>query len=250
LLGVQTNDTSLRPGGVAKLTPGGRVILYAGAFSMSRILFQSRIGPADMLSVVASSRNVEAKKQLPPRAERIELPVGLNVSDNPGVTLVFTHPSFDAYDLWANAWTNPRHAAQYLKNQSGVYAVASVKLNFWRSYVGSDRKTRWVRLLTPGACAPLIYLLRSPVHPSQVFAVTLYLSTGLTSRGRMGINSNLNALPLAQPYFTDPRTRRRSSPPSRTSSRASRMSPAKRSSRPTTPPPWPTLSTHADVSYI
>ncbi|KAJ6611997.1 the flavin domain of cellobiose dehydrogenase [Mycena sp. CBHHK59/15] len=203
--GVQTNDTSLGPGGVASLNPGGRVILSAGAFGTSRILFQSGIGPADMLNVVANSGNVEAKKQLPPRAEWIQLPVGLNVSDNPGVTLVFTHPSIDAYDSWANAWTNPRpaDAAQYLKNQSGVYADASVKLNFWRSYVGSDRKTRWVQgTVRPGGVS--YAMTNFPYNASQVFAVTLYLSTGLTSRGRIGIDSNLNALPLVKPYFTDP----------------------------------------------
>ncbi|KAJ7730606.1 hypothetical protein DFH07DRAFT_162631 [Mycena maculata] len=205
ITGVQTNDTSLGPNGIAALNPGGRVILSAGAFGTSRILYQSGIGPSDMLQLVQNSGNEVAKAHLPPPSQWIDLPVGYNVSDNPGITLVFTHPSIDAYDSWADAWTDPRpaDAAQYLENQSGVYADASIKLNFWRSYVGTDRKTRYIQgTVRPGgvSCAMTNY----PYNASQVFAVTVYLSTGLTSRGRIGIDSNLTALPLVEPYFTDP----------------------------------------------
>ncbi|KAJ7255309.1 the flavin domain of cellobiose dehydrogenase [Mycena rebaudengoi] len=189
----------VRTGGV--ITGGGRVILSAGAFGTSRILYQSGIGPTDMLNIVQNSGNTAAKAQLPPKAQWINLPVGNDVSDNPGVTLVFTHPSIDAYDSWGNAWTNPRpaDAAQYLKSQSGVYADASIKLNFWRSYVGGDKKTRWVR--ASFAEVPPCHLR---TYLSQVFAVTLYLSAGQTSRGRLGIDTNLNGVPIVQPYFTDP----------------------------------------------
>ena len=42
---------------------------------------------------------------------------------------MFTHPSIDAYENWADVWANPRpaDAQQYLKDQSGVFAGASPK---------------------------------------------------------------------------------------------------------------------------
>lgn len=39
---------------------------------------------------------------------------------------------------------------------------------------------------------------------SQMFTITTYLSTGVTSRGRIGIDAALSARPLVQPWFTDP----------------------------------------------
>lgn len=41
--------------------------------------------------------------------------------------LVFTHPSINAYDNWADVFTDPppADAAQYILNQSGVFAQAS-----------------------------------------------------------------------------------------------------------------------------
>ncbi|KAF7979352.1 hypothetical protein HWV62_42789 [Athelia sp. TMB] len=156
ITGVKTNDTSLGPNGVIPLTKNGRVILSAGSYGSPRILFQSGIGPADMISVVEG--NAAAAANLPPTSQYITLPVGENVSDNPSINLVFTHPSIDAYENWADVWSDPRpaDAAQYLKDQSGVFAGASPK------------------------------------------------SEGITSRGRIGINAALTALPLVNPWFTDP----------------------------------------------
>jgi len=34
--------------------------------------------------------------------------------------------------------------------------------------------------------------------------ITVYLSTGITSRGRIGIDAALTARPLVEPWFTDP----------------------------------------------
>jgi len=34
--------------------------------------------------------------------------------------------------------------------------------------------------------------------------ITIYLSTGITSRGRIGIDAALTACPVVEPWFTDP----------------------------------------------
>ena len=98
--------------------------------------------------IAAVQSNPTAGPNLPPQEQWIDLPVGQGVSDNPSINvsvkpkshglehwtdcsgqLVFTHPSIDAYDNWANVMTNPRQAdaQQYLKDRSGVFAGASPK---------------------------------------------------------------------------------------------------------------------------
>lgn len=85
ITGVKTNNTLLGPDGVVPLAANGRVILSAGTFGSARILFQSGIGPSDMIEIVQS--NDTAAANLPPRAQWIDIPVGQGVSDAPGITV-------------------------------------------------------------------------------------------------------------------------------------------------------------------
>jgi cellobiose dehydrogenase (acceptor) len=204
ITGVQTNDTSLGPNGIIPLTTNGRVILSAGSFGTPRILFQSGIGPSDMISVVQG--NADAASRLPPSSQFINLnQLGYNVQDNPSINLVFTHPSVDSYDNWADVWTpGPPTADQqaYLNSRTGVMAGASPKLNFWRAYSGSDGKTRYAQgTVRPGAASvTTVY----PYNTTQIWTITVYLSQGITSRGRIGIDASLRGTPLVNPWFTDP----------------------------------------------
>ncbi|KZS87659.1 cellobiose dehydrogenase [Sistotremastrum niveocremeum HHB9708] len=204
ITGVQTNNTALGPNGFIPLTPKGRVILSAGSFGSPRILFQSGIGPLDQIQLVAA--NPTAAPFLPPQSQWLTtLPVGYNVQDNPSINLMFTHPSIDAYDNWAPILDDPRpaDAAQYLKSQTGVFAGSSPKVNFWQALGGPDGKTRYMQgTVRPGFDS---VTTAYPYNASQVFSITVYLSTGVTSRGRIGISSSqLGASILTNPWFTDP----------------------------------------------
>ncbi|EJD04707.1 cellobiose dehydrogenase [Fomitiporia mediterranea MF3/22] len=203
ITGVQTNNTAIGPNGFIPLNPNGRVILAAGSFGTPRILFQSGIGPSDMISLVQA--NTAAAPFLPPESDFINLPVGNNVQDNPSINLMFTHPSIDSYDNWADIWDDPppADAAQYLASQTGVFASSSPRVNFWRALTGSDGKTRYVQ----GTVRPGFDSVTTdyPYNSSQVFSITMYLSTGTTSRGRVGLTSSaLGAGALTNPWFTDP----------------------------------------------
>ena len=93
IIGVQTNNTQIGGNGIIPLNPKGRVILSAGSFGSPRILFQSGIGPSDMISLV--QQNADAAKKLPPSNQFINLPVGMNVADNPSINVggiyIFAH---------------------------------------------------------------------------------------------------------------------------------------------------------------
>ncbi|KAG9121821.1 hypothetical protein FRC07_002065, partial [Ceratobasidium sp. 392] len=187
--------------GIIPLKDNGRVILAAGVFGTAKILFQSGIGPSDMLSIVAANSTVS--KYMPPASQYINLPVGMNVKDNPGVPLAFAHPSVDDYDNWSLLWPGPRpaDANQYLFKQAGVLAAPSSRFNFWRNYKGPDGKTRYTQgTARPGSSAKPSF----PFNTTSDFSVSMYVSTGLTSFGRIGIDPALRAAIIQNPWLTDP----------------------------------------------
>ncbi|CEL59822.1 Cellobiose dehydrogenase OS=Phanerochaete chrysosporium GN=CDH-1 PE=1 SV=1 [Rhizoctonia solani AG-1 IB] len=203
ITGVQTDNKSINGNGIIQLTSKGRVILSAGPFGTAKILFGSGVGPADQIAFIAADSTLS--KYLPPSSQYINLPVGLNVKDNPSVNLVFTHPTVDSYDNWAPIWASPRvgDANQYVQSQAGVFAGSSPRINFWRAYGGSDGKTRYVQGTSrPGACC---FTPTYPYNTTAQFTITMYLSTGLTSTGRIGLDdASLRMRAITKPWFTDP----------------------------------------------
>jgi cellobiose dehydrogenase (acceptor) len=75
-------------------------------------------------------------------------------------------------------------------------------LNFWRSIEGSDKKVRWMQgTARPGAAS---VETEFPYNKTAIFTITTYLSTGITSRGRIGIDAALTGRALKNPWFVDP----------------------------------------------
>ncbi|KAF7760214.1 CAZyme family AA8 [Agaricus bisporus var. burnettii] len=201
ITGVKTNNRNLGPDGVIPLTSKGRVILSAGTFGTARLLFRSGIGPSEQLQIVEA--NPDAAKDLPDPSDYINLPVGYNVMDHPSINLVFTHPTIDAYNNWATVWTNPRpqDAAQYVRDQSGILAQSSTRVNFWRAYSRPEGGTQWVQgTVHPGSCC---FTTDFNYDANKTITITLYLSTGLKSRGRIGIDAAMTMQPIDDPWLTD-----------------------------------------------
>jgi cellobiose dehydrogenase (acceptor) len=91
---------------------------------------------------------------------------------------------------------------QYLSSRSGVLAAPSPRLNFWRAYTGSDNRVRYAQgTVKPGASDSLA--TSQSYNTSQLFTITVYLSQGLTSRGRIGITTTGSMQALTNPWFQD-----------------------------------------------
>ncbi|KEP49765.1 cellobiose dehydrogenase [Rhizoctonia solani 123E] len=194
ITGVYTNNTQAGDNGFISLKPkGGRVILSGGAFGSSRILFQSGIGPADVISTVEATPG--SAQYLPPKSSYISLPVGYHITDNPAINIVFTHPTIQPY-LFGNAWTDPvlSDAKQYVEEQSGKLAQTSARINWWKKYSGADGRDRWMQgTARPGGCCG--------VSSNTSFALTLYLGTGIDSTGRIGINNDTSVSLITSPWL-------------------------------------------------
>jgi cellobiose dehydrogenase (acceptor) len=109
------------------------------------------------------------------------------------------------YNNWNTVWTAPpaADASQYIKNRSGVLAAPSPRLNFWRAYSAADNRVRYAQgTVKPGAGVPVA--TSQSYNASQLFTITVYLSQGITSRGRIGLTSTGSMQTVTTPWFQDP----------------------------------------------
>lgn len=198
ITGVQvtaTNSGGLT--GVVNVTPNtGRVILSAGTFGTPKILFRSGIGPTDQLNVVKASSDGPS---MIASSSWIKLPVGYNVLDHTNTDMVFTQPTIKSYDFYA-AYDAPSDSDRdnYLNHRSGILATAAPGPNAmaWESFIGTD-----------GIARQLQWTIRAEgsLGESGTTMVTMsqYLGTGVVSRGRMTIASNLGMQISTNPYLNN-----------------------------------------------
>ncbi|KAK0385292.1 hypothetical protein NLU13_7768 [Sarocladium strictum] len=157
-----------------RLARGGSLVLAAGSHSTPRILFNSGIGPASQIEIVASGKT---NITLPPRRAWIDLPVGKKLQDHPiaAVNFVSKKP-FDV--LPPTAWTKPSQANIDLFAQgSGLLAQSGQRLVFWTSVTASDGRIRHVQGTVRGAA-------------DNTINVKVYLTHGLTSTGSLAIRED------------------------------------------------------------
>ncbi|KAH4104499.1 hypothetical protein HBI56_156500 [Parastagonospora nodorum] len=180
--------------GTVNLNPGGRVVLSAGAFGSSKLLFRSGIGPKDQLSVVKNSA-LDGSTMIK-EADWINLPVGQNLDDHTNTDLVIRHPNVSSYDFYA-AWKAPIESDKtaYLSKRSGILAQSAPNIGplAWEVVKGSDgidRQLQWTaRVEGPGA------------NDTTSMTISQYLGRGSTSRGALSINGALGMVVSKAPYL-------------------------------------------------
>ena len=156
--------------GVFNLTATtGRVVLSAGAFGSSRILFRSGIGPQDQLQVVNGS--VKDKGSMISSNQWINLPVGNNLDDHVNTDIVISHPNVTFYDFY-QAYTDPPTADKnaYLNKKSGILAKSAPNINplFFESIPGTDginRQLEWTARCEGSLGAANNSMLAQPYSP-------------------------------------------------------------------------------------
>lgn len=130
--------------GTINLTPkSGRLILSAGVFGSSKILFRSGIGLREQLLTVQNSTTDAA--YFPRQRDWIEVPVGRNVDDAPAVYIAVRKDDIESYE-WEFAYSNPKEEDKklYLEKRSGPLAMIQPSLGpvWWDEVRGKDGKTR------------------------------------------------------------------------------------------------------------
>jgi cellobiose dehydrogenase (acceptor) len=180
--------------GTVKLNEGGRVILSAGTFGSSKLLFRSGIGPTDQLTVVKNSATDGAS--MIGSSDWINLPVGQNLNDHVNTDLVIRHPNISFYDFYA-AWDKPIEADKslYLSKRAGILAQSAPNIGplAWEVMKGSDgidRQLQW----TARVEGPL-------ANDTHSLTISQYLGRGTTSRGALSINGALGIFVSKAPYL-------------------------------------------------
>ncbi|PNS17843.1 Cellobiose dehydrogenase [Sphaceloma murrayae] len=170
--------------GTVKLATNGKVILSAGVFGTTKILFRSGIGPLDQLNIVKSSTDGST---MIGSNQWIDLPVGQNLVDHTNTDLVVRSLDSVFYDFYG-AWSSPSTAdrSAYLNDRVGILAQSAPNIGpiFFDVVTPSDgiaRQMQWTARVE-GAVG-------FPDNTSMV--LSQYLGRGKTSRGRMTINKDL-----------------------------------------------------------
>jgi cellobiose dehydrogenase (acceptor) len=180
--------------GTVKLATGGRVILSAGTFGSSKLLFRSGIGPKDQLTVVKNSK-LDGSTFINDTAW-INLPVGQNLNDHVNTDLVVQHSNVSFYDFY-EAWDTPNAADKdaYLNHRSGILAQSAPNIGplAWEVVKGSDGVDRSMQYTAR---------VEGPREgDNHSMTISQYLGRGSSSRGALSINGALSMFVSKAPYL-------------------------------------------------
>ncbi|KAJ5252158.1 hypothetical protein N7489_002568 [Penicillium chrysogenum] len=168
---------------IITVAPHGRVVLAAGALSTPRLLWNSGIGGKAQIETAKKSGVA-----VPPKAQWIDLPVGVGLKDHPIFPITFnTNASFGLVDYEGVLnGTDSRDISLYRKH-SGVLTQGKHRLIFFTSEE-IDGHTQYYQ----GSCAPT---------EEGVVTMTTYMTHGLTSSGVLGLDASGNTIIEKSPYL-------------------------------------------------
>ena len=176
------------------LTAKGRVIVAAGVFGSTKILYRSGIGPTDQLNVVKASAKDGAS--MISSSSWINLPVGKNLNDHTNTDVVIQNKDSVFYDFYA-AYNTPiqADAQNYLNKRTGILAQSAPNIGpiFWEVITGSDgiqRQLQWTARVEGGHGFP----------DNTSMVLSQYLGRGKTSTGALSINPDLSISVTDLPY--------------------------------------------------
>ncbi|KAJ5801130.1 CAZyme family AA3 [Penicillium psychrosexuale] len=168
---------------IITIAPHGRVVLASGALSTPRLLWNSGIGGQAQIETAKKSGVT-----VPPKAQWIDLPVGVGLKDHPIFSIVFnTNASFGLVDYEGVLnGTDSRDISLY-RNHSGVLTQGKHRMIFFTSEE-IDGHTQYYQ----GSCAPT---------DEGVVTITTYMTHGLTSSGVLGLDASGNTVIVKSPYL-------------------------------------------------
>ncbi|KAJ5816595.1 hypothetical protein N7447_008828 [Penicillium robsamsonii] len=182
VIGVEIQTASGRSE-IITVAPHGRVVLAAGALSTPRLLWNSGIG--------AEAQIETAKKSgvaVPPKAQWINLPVGVGLKDHPIFPIVFnTNTSFGLVDYEGVLNGTDSHDISLYRKHSGVLTQGKHRMIFFTSEEINGH-TQYYQ----GSCAPT---------GEGVVTITTYMTHGLTSSGVLGLDASGKTVIEKSPYL-------------------------------------------------
>ncbi|KAI1370543.1 putative cellobiose dehydrogenase [Hypoxylon crocopeplum] len=197
IAGVASGITAIINGSSVSisLSPGGRVILSAGAIGSPGLLMHSAIGPHDTLNVLCTTGYISHN-----HSTWVTNPsVGEGLFDNPNTFIELSAPTIESY---VQSYDDPDPADRdlYLSSRSGPYAFASQTSAFW-GWVPNHDGTKTGIQGTVDSSGHGEYMNNNTI------TLNVYGTSGLGSTGRVILanNSNYTPGPSSDIYYSDPR---------------------------------------------
>ncbi|KAJ5680685.1 hypothetical protein N7536_011824 [Penicillium majusculum] len=168
---------------VISVAPHGRVVLAAGALSTPRLLWNSGIGGKTQIETARKSG-----VSVPPKAQWIDLPVGVGLMDHPIFPITFsTNASFGLVDYEGVLNGSDSRDISLYRKDSGVLTQGKHRVIFFTSEE-IDGHTQYYQ----GSCAPT---------DEGVVTITAYMTHGLTSTGVLGLDASGKTVIEKSPYL-------------------------------------------------